>query len=107
MTPGNRTRGPWKVGALTKGHTWKQRPDAFGPVHNLATHTWSPGSAGRVWAVATRTRAEGKTLRAKLIEALIQDGRVVWPVEDASAFYASEAEPRAALHDNTPPARRL
>lgn len=76
----NDGRGVWKTGDLTKGHSWKERPNTYYPLQNPATGVWYPCNPTRVWAYATEARlTPGQKTRSPTMEEWIRRRKIVWP----------------------------
>lgn len=101
--PDGDERGDWVNDNLVKAHTLKQRPDAFYPIFNPATDTWYAPDPDNVWRFATRARAAGKKLRAKPMEQLVEEKRILWPKNEEAVVYCSAAELQTAIADGTAP----
>lgn len=102
--PDGDDRGDWDSGDLNKAHNFKQRPDAFYPLHNPATDVYYPCDSGSVWRFATKARLlNGKKIRTKPIEQMIDEKRVLWPNDNRFVVYQSEAEIEAAIRDGSAP----
>lgn len=101
--PDGDERGDWVNDNLVKAHTLKQRPDAFYPIFNPATDTWYAPDPDNVWRFATRARSAGKKLRAKPMEQLIEEKRILWPKNEEAVVYNSAAELQTAIADGTAP----
>ncbi|MFZ2301819.1 MAG: site-specific DNA-methyltransferase [Gallionella sp.] len=102
--PDGDDRGEWDSGDLNKAHNFKQRPDAFYPLHNPATEVYYPCDSGSVWRFATKARLlNGKKIRTKPIEQMIDEKRVLWPNDSRFVVYQSEAEIEAAIRDGSAP----
>lgn len=102
--PDGDDRGDWDSGDLNKAHNFKQRPEAFYPLHNPATGVYYPCDPGSVWRFATKTRLlNGKKIRTKPIEQMIEEKRVLWPNDDSFIVYQSVAEIESAIRDGSAP----
>ncbi|BCB25293.1 site-specific DNA-methyltransferase [Sulfurimicrobium lacus] len=102
--PDGDDRGDWDSGDLNKAHNFKQRPEAFYPLHNPATDVYYACDPGSVWRFATKARLfNGKKIRTKPIEQMIEEKRVLWPNDDQFVIYQSVAEIEAAIRDGSAP----
>ncbi len=101
--PDDDPRGDWDSGDLNKAHNFKQRPDAYYPLFNPISSTYYPCDSGSVWRFATKERLNGKKIRTKTIEQLIEEKRVLWPSEEKTVCYNSLAELKAAISDGSAP----
>jgi len=102
--PDGDDRGDWDSGDLNKAHNFKQRPDAFYPLHNPVSNVYYPCDPGSVWRFATKARLlNGKKIRTKPIEQMIEEKRVLWPNDDSFIVYQSVAEIEAAIRDGSAP----
>lgn len=100
----NDPRGDWDSGDLNKAHNFKQRPEAFYTLHNPATDTWYPCDPGSVWRFATKARlGNGKKIRTKPIEQMVEEKRVLWPQTEKTVVYSSVSEIEAAILDGSAP----
>ena len=86
-----------------QGKDWKQRPDAFYPVHNPKDDIWYPCDPDAVWRFSTKSRVVGKKIRTMPIESLAEDNRILWKPELNPAFYKSETELLNAIKAGTAP----
>ena len=104
----NDSRGDWDSGDLNKAHNFKQRPEAFYTLHNPTTDTWYPCDPGSVWRFATKARlGNGKKIRTKPIEQMIEEGRVLWPQSEKTVVYSSIFEIESAIKDGSAPKNLL
>ena len=102
--PDNDPRGDWVSGDLNKAHNFKQRSDAFYPIHNPDTDIWYPCDPDNVWRFATQERlGDGKKIRSQPMETIIAEKRVLWPKNNETARYSSVEELLGALHEGTAP----
>lgn len=102
--PDGDLRGDWNNDNLVQGKNFKQRPDAFYPVHNPETDTWYPCDPDNTWRFASKHRLQpGKKLRTKPIEQLVEEERVLWPANDNTIRYESEESLVNAIKDGTAP----
>lgn len=102
--PDNDSRGPWNNDNLVQGKTFKQRPEAFYPVHNTKTELWYPCDPDNVWRFASESRLESnKKIRTKPLEQLIREERILWPDNDRHVTYRTEAELLRAISDGSAP----
>lgn len=101
--PDHDDRGDWSNDNLIKAHNFKQRPDAYYPIRNPDTGTWFPGDPENVWRFATKDRLNGKKIRTKTIEQIIEEKRVLWPSEEKTVSYNTLVELKAAISDGSAP----
>lgn len=101
--PDNDERGDWVSSDLTKRHNIKQRENAFYPIHNPKSDIWYPCNPDFVWAYATKKRTNGKKLRTKSIEQMIEEDRVLWPIQDKVVSYDSLQALQEAIATGTAP----
>lgn len=101
--PDNDERGAWVSSDLTKRHNVKQRENAFYPIHNPESDIWYPCNPDYVWAYATKNRVNGKKLRAKSIEQMIEEGRILWPQVEKMVSYESVQELLEAIGSGKSP----
>ena len=101
--PDDDPRGDWDSGDLNKAHNFKQRPDAYYPLFNPISSTYYPCDSGSVWRFATKERLNGKKIRTKTIEQLIEEKRVLWPSEEKTVCYNTLAELKTAISDGSAP----
>ncbi|MEW5903332.1 MAG: site-specific DNA-methyltransferase [Pseudomonadota bacterium] len=102
--PDEDPRGDWDSGDLNKAHNFKQRPEAYYPLHNPETDTWYPCDPGSVWRFATKARiVNGKKIRTKPIEQMIEEKRVLWPQDEKTVVYSNVYEIEEAIHDGSAP----
>jgi adenine-specific DNA-methyltransferase len=101
--PDNDDRGLWGNDNLVKAHNFKQRPDAYYSIFNPETKTWYPGDPDNVWRFATKERTNGKKIRTKTIEQIIDEKRVLWPKEEQTVIYANKEAIEQAIQNGTAP----
>lgn len=100
----NDPRGDWDSGDLNQAKNFKQRPEAFYSIYNPGTEIWYPCDSGSVWRFATKTRlGNGKKIRTKPIEQMIEEKRVLWPQTEKTVVYSSLSEIEAAIRDGSAP----
>lgn len=100
----NDPRGEWDSGDLNQAKNFKQRPEAFYSIYNSETETWYPCDSGSVWRFATKARlGNGKKIRTKPIEQMIEEKRVLWPQTEKTVVYSSVSEIKDAIRDGSAP----
>lgn len=103
-------KGPWKTGDLTKGHSHRERPNAFYPLQNPATGVWYPCNPTRVWAYASEARLKpGQKTRQPSMEEWIRQDKIVWPdpaAERTVVWESKEALLQAIDAGDVPTANR-
>lgn len=100
----NDPRGDWDSGDLNQAKNFKQRPEAFYSIYNPETETWYPCDSGSVWRFATKARlGNGKKIRTKPIEQMIEEKRVLWPQTEKTIVYSSVSEIQGAIRDGSAP----
>ena len=103
LNPDNDPRGDWNNDNLVQGKNFKQRPDTYYSIRNPITDTWFPGDPENVWRFATITRLNGKKIRTKTIEQIIEEKRVLWPSEEKVATYDTLEDLVSAIHAGVAP----
>jgi adenine-specific DNA-methyltransferase len=102
--PDNDERGAWQNDNLVKAHNRHQRPDAFYPIRNPTTDVWYAPDPDSVWRFASEEKLKpGQKLRAKPMEQLIRENKVIWPGDTRTARYETLAELHAAIDAGTAP----
>lgn len=101
--PDNDERGDWVNDNLVKAHHFKQRPDAYYPIRDPETGTWFPGDPDNVWRFASKDRLNGKKIRTKTMEQLIEENRVLWPSKGKVVRYDTLDELKEAIHNGSAP----
>jgi adenine-specific DNA-methyltransferase len=102
--PDGDVRGDWNNDNLVKAHNFKQRPDAYYPIHDPKTDIWYPCDPDNVWRFASKARlGAGKKIRTKVIEQLIEEKRVLWPQDDTVVEYKTLAELQHAIEERKAP----
>jgi adenine-specific DNA-methyltransferase len=102
--PDNDPRGPWVNSDLNKAHNRHQRADAFYPIQNPTTGVWYAADPDSVWRFASEKKLKpGQKLRAKPMEQLIRENKVIWPGDTRTACYATLAELHDAIDAGTAP----
>lgn len=96
---------PWKRGDLTKPHTYLARKNSFFPIQNPENGVWYPANPKRVWnAVSERTVQPGKRRPKKIMEQLIAEHRVLFPIADRVVRYETlDALKQAIAEHKAPP----
>ena len=102
--PDGDKRGEWCNDNLVKAHNFRQRPDAFYPIQNPENEVWYAGDPDNVWRFASQAKlGNGKKIRTKTMETLIEEKRVLWPESEAPVAYKAEAELWEAIQAHTAP----
>lgn len=102
--PDGDERGEWVSSDLNKAHNFRQRPDAFYPIQNPENYVWYAGDPDNVWRFASQAKlTNGKKIRTKTMETLIEEKRVLWPEKETPVCYASEAELMEAIKNHAAP----
>lgn len=80
--PDKDPRGDWRLGDITLGFSFKDRPNLYYPVIDPKTGIAYPPNPDSVWRFATENRLkEGQTLQAKTMEEFITLGQIIFPPE--------------------------
>ncbi|MFZ1498474.1 MAG: site-specific DNA-methyltransferase [Giesbergeria sp.] len=78
--PDSDPRGDWRIGDITLGFSYKERPNLYYPLLDPSTGIYYPCSPESVWRYATETRIkEGQQLQAKSMEEFVRLGQIVFP----------------------------
>ncbi|MGB4926137.1 MAG: site-specific DNA-methyltransferase [Giesbergeria sp.] len=78
--PDSDPRGEWRIGDITLGFSYKERPNLYYPLLDPSTGIYYPCSPESVWRYATETRIkEGQQLQAKSMEEFVRLGQIVFP----------------------------
>lgn len=78
--PDKDPRGDWRVGDITLGFSYKERPNLYYPLVDPKTGIHYPCSPESVWRYATESRLKtGQQLQAKSMEEFIQLGQIIFP----------------------------
>lgn len=102
--PDGDNRGEWVSSDLNKAHNFRQRPDAFYPIQNPENEVWYAGDPDNVWRFASQAKlGNGKKIRTKTMETLIEEKRILWPENEAPVTYKTEAELWKAIQAHTAP----
>lgn len=102
--PDNDDRGAWQNDNLVQNKTRHQRPEAFYPVHNPVTDVWYAADPDSVWRFASEKKLKpGQKLRAKPMEQLIRENKVLWPGDTRTIRYETLADLLAAIDAGTAP----
>lgn len=102
--PDGDLRGDWCNDNLVANKNFKQRPDAFYPIQNPTNDVWYPADPDNTWRFATAARlGNGKKIRTKTIETLIEEKRILWPANEAPILYTSEADLWEAIKTHAAP----
>jgi adenine-specific DNA-methyltransferase len=102
--PDGDLRGPWQNDNLVKAHNRHQRAEAFYPIKNPETGVWYAADPDSVWRFASEKKLKpGQKLRAKPMEQLIRENKVIWPGDTRTARYETLAALHAAIDAGTAP----
>ena len=78
--PDNDPRGDWRIGDITLGFSYKERPNLYYPLIDPKTGITYPCSPESVWRYASEARLKpGQTLQSKSMEEFIRLGQIVFP----------------------------
>ncbi len=78
--PDNDPRGDWRIGDITLGFSYKERPNLYYPLVDPITGIAYPCSPESVWRYATESRVKpGQRLQAKSMEEYIKLGQIIFP----------------------------
>lgn len=78
--PDRDPRGDWRLGDITLGFSYKDRPNLYYPLLDPKTGIAYPPNPDSVWRFATESRLkEGQALQAKTIEEFIELGQIIFP----------------------------
>ncbi len=76
----NDPRGDWRMGDITLGFSFKERPNLYYPLTDPKTGITYPCSPESVWRFATKSRVkDGQQLQAKSMEEYIELGQIIFP----------------------------
>lgn len=101
--PDNDKRGKYSSDPITKGHSYKERPNTYYPIQDPDTGWWYPCNPDSVWRFASeKVESAKKKLRSDTIEGLIRDKRIIFPAK-TSVTYKSKRELLAAIRNNDGP----
>jgi adenine-specific DNA-methyltransferase len=76
----NDPRGDWRTSDLTLGFSYKDRPNLYYPLQDVATGNWYPPNPDRIWVYASEARLKpGQTVQAKTMEEFARIGQVLFP----------------------------
>ena len=102
--PNEDPRGAWANDNLNVNKTYRERPNTYYPLQNPENKVWYPCNPDRVWGFASESRLKpGQKIRAKTIEQIIREDKVIWPKDDKTVFYLNMEELLAAIEDGTSP----
>jgi len=102
--PDNDLRGDWCNDNLVANKNFKQRPDAFYPVHNPLNEVYYAPDPDNTWRFASKTKlGKGKKIRTKTMEVLIEEKRVLWPENENPVTYETDGELWEAIQAHTAP----
>ncbi len=100
----NDPRGDWGSQMLIQTKNAKERPEAYYPIHNSETDTWYLSDPDSVWRFSSTSRPlNKKKLQSDPIETLIKENRLLWPTNEETITYSSEAELSQAIKNSTAP----
>lgn len=76
----NDPRGDWRIGDITLGFSYKERPNLYYPLKDPKTGITYPCSPESVWRYASEARLKpGQQLQAKSMEEFIRLGQIIFP----------------------------
>ncbi len=76
----NDLRGDWRTSDLTLGFSYKDRPNLYYPLQDVATGNWYPPNPDRIWVYASEARLKpGQTVQAKTMEEFVRIGQILFP----------------------------
>jgi adenine-specific DNA-methyltransferase len=93
----------WTSTQLTLGFNRYQRKNLFYPLHNPAADIWYPCDPDRVWARASKSYGNVKSVRTEYMEELIARNGVSFPEEKNPAYYQNVEEIEQAIRNETAP----
>ncbi len=94
----NDPRGDWMSSDLTLGFSYKERPNLYYPLQDLATGIIYPPNPDRIWVYASQDRLkEGQTVQAKTMEEFIELGQILFPKEQRVETWSTMDELLAAI----------
>ena len=94
----NDPRGDWRIGDITLGFSYKERPNLYYPLTDPETGITYPCSPESVWRYATETRLkEGQQLQAKSMEEFIALGQIIFPKNPRPKKWDSMTDLLAAI----------
>ena len=100
----NDPRGDWRIGDITLGFSFKERPNLYYPLTDPATGISYPCSPESVWRYATEARLKpGQRLQAKSMEEYIRLGQIVFPTNPRVETWNSMGELLQAIDANEVP----
>ena len=100
----NDQRGDWRIGDITLGFSFKERPNLYYPLTDPATGISYPCSPESVWRYATEARLKpGQRLQAKSMEEYIRLGQIVFPKNPRVETWHSMGELLQAIDANEVP----
>ena len=100
----NDPRGDWRIGDITLGFSFKERPNLYYPLTDPATGISYPCSPESVWRYATEARLKpGQRLQAKSMEEYIRLGQIVFPTNPRVETWHSMGELLQAIDANEVP----
>lgn len=91
--PDNDPRGDWRVGDITLGFSYKERPNLYYPLTDPTTGISYPCSPESVWRYASEARLKaGQQLQAKSMEEYIRLGQIIFPANPRVEIWHSMDE---------------
>jgi adenine-specific DNA-methyltransferase len=101
--PDNDPRGKYSSDPITKGHSFRERPNTYYPIQDPGTGWWYPCNPDSVWRFASENvESVKKKLRSETIEALIRDKRIIFPAK-SSVTYKTREEILEAIKNGSGP----
>jgi len=98
------SRGDWRIGDITLGFSYKERPNLYYPLTDPATGIVYPCSPESVWRYATESRLRpGQQLQAKSMEEFVALGQIIFPKNPRVAVWKTIEELYAAVESGDVP----
>nr|CBA26901.1 hypothetical protein Csp_G38950 [Curvibacter putative symbiont of Hydra magnipapillata] len=89
----NDPRGDWRIGDITLGFSYKERPNLYYPLKDPKTGITYPCSPESVWRYASEARLKpGQQLQAKSMEEFIRLGQIIFPENPRTETWNSMEE---------------
>lgn len=96
--PDDDPRGPWRIGDITLGFSYKERPNLYYPLTDPKTGISYPCSPESVWRYATEERLKpGQRLQSKSMEEFVKLGQIVFPEKPRVVVWNTMDELLAAI----------
>lgn len=102
--PDNDPRGEWRTSDLTGPASSLERPNTYYPIYNPKTDIWYPCNPNNVWRFSTEKNVKDEQiLRAKTIEQLIEEDRVIFPKDGKHMVWNSIEALKKAIENGDVP----